>query len=42
MREQVLDKNGNTLNTSKNLAGVRRYMGKTRSPIKVLDVSRIG
>ncbi len=38
----VLDRDSNVINKSKNLAGVRRYMALTRSPVKHIDLSHIG
>ena len=39
----VRDRDGNVINKSRNLAGIRRYVGGHTPPlIKVLDVSEIG
>jgi hypothetical protein len=39
----IRDKNGNAISTSKNLAGIRKYVGGYMPPfIKTLDVSEIG
>jgi len=39
----IRDRDGNVIQRSANLAGIRRYVGGLRPPIiKVLDISRIG
>jgi len=38
--EQILDRDGNVIQTSRNLAGIRRYVGTHL--IKKLDVCQIG
>ncbi len=38
----IRDCDGNIIHRSANLLGVRRYLGRTKSPIKVLSISKVG
>lgn len=41
--EVILDRNGNVIQRSQNLAGIRRYVGKRGGPaIKILSIGAIG
>jgi len=42
LREQILDRDGRVIAQSRNLAGIRRYVGGHNAPvIKVLDITEL-